>query len=62
MRGSALQVRSVSHFQNADEQLSKSITVKIGDIEDGNIRDALRLLLSDETLAEVNDATFFKLH
>ena len=58
IKESAPQVRPVSHSHNVDDQLSKLITAKI---EDGNIRAALRVLLSDDTLAEVNDATFAKL-
>ena len=58
IRGSAPHVRSVRHSQISDEHLPKSITVKI---EDGYIRAALRLLLSDDALTEVNDVTFTKL-
>ena len=47
------------HHRNApDEQLSKAITAKIND---GNIKSALRLLLSDDKLAENNDDTYTKL-
>ena len=58
IKGCALQVRSVSHYQSAAEQFSKLITAKI---EDGNVHAALRVLLSDDTLAEVNDVTFANL-
>jgi hypothetical protein len=42
----------------SDEQLSKTITSKI---EDGNISAALRILLSDDKPAEVNEETLQKL-
>ena len=46
------------HRNSPDEQLSKAITAKIND---GNIKSALRLLLSDDKLAENNDDTYTKL-
>ena len=46
------------HRNSPDEQLSKAITAKIND---GNIKSALRLLLSDNKLAENNDDTYTKL-
>ena len=46
------------HRKSPDEQLSKTITAKIND---GNIKSALRLLLSDDKLAENNDDTYTKL-
>ena len=46
------------HRNSPDEQLSKAITAKI---KDGNIKSALRVLLSDDKLAENNDDTYTKL-
>ena len=46
------------HRNSPGEQLSKAITAKIND---GNIKSALRLFLSDDKLAENNDATYTKL-
>ena len=43
---------------NSDENLAKLITSKI---DDGNIRAALRILLSDYKPAEDNDETYSKL-
>ena len=43
---------------NSDENLAKLITSKI---DDGNIRAALRILLSDDKPAEDNDETYTKL-
>jgi hypothetical protein len=50
--------RQYNKSDNSDEHLSKSISSKL---EDGNVRAALRLLLSDDKLADNNDDTFAKL-
>jgi hypothetical protein len=50
--------RQHHHRTSADDQLSRTITSKIND---GNISAALRLLLSDDTVAEKNEETFIKL-
>ena len=46
------------HRNSPDEQLSKAVTAKIND---DNITSALRLLLSDDKLAENNGDTYTKL-
>ena len=43
---------------NSNDQLAKLITSKI---EDGNVSAALRMLLSEDKLSEINDETFEKL-
>jgi hypothetical protein len=47
-----------SHCKYTDDHLAKSVTAKV---EDGNIRAALRILLSDDKPAEDNDATYNQL-
>ena len=51
-------IRKKSHREFTDEHLAKSVCAKI---DDGNIRSALRILLSEDKSAEDNDATYNQL-